>query len=292
MPDTTTPADVRALVERRAAAREARDWAAADSIRDRLAELGWQVEDTPGGSRVRPILATAAPDAPDARALPSRLDDAAEVGASLQILAEDDADDVARVLSALAAHPPDAAWELVVVANAPAEATDAVLAAPSGLEPSILRVATRLGWADARTLGLRQSTGDVTILLDTSVEPSGEFVTPLLRAFDDPSVGIAGPWGVTSGDGRHFEEAPPGEVDAVEAYCLAIRREALRAIGGVRPPFPYHRKADLHPCFAAPAAGADAASAIGGAPRRRCSRQGRRARSARCAEEARSPRRR
>jgi cysteinyl-tRNA synthetase len=85
----------------------------------------------------------------------------------------------------------------------------------------------------------------VTILLDTSLEPTGDFVGPLLAAFDDASVGIAGGWGVTSADAREFHDASPGLVDAIEAYCLAIRREALRAVGGFDRRFRYYRNADL-----------------------------------------------
>ncbi|MGH9208082.1 MAG: DALR domain-containing protein, partial [Acidimicrobiales bacterium] len=41
------------LVSRRDAARTARDFAAADAIRDQLEALGWTVEDTPGGTKIR-----------------------------------------------------------------------------------------------------------------------------------------------------------------------------------------------------------------------------------------------
>jgi cysteinyl-tRNA synthetase len=47
------PAEVTELTRDRDAARAARDWAAADRIRDRLTTLGWVVEDTPAGTRVR-----------------------------------------------------------------------------------------------------------------------------------------------------------------------------------------------------------------------------------------------
>ena len=53
--------------------------------------------------------------------------------------------------------------------------------------PVVLRTRERLGWADARTLGMRRSPGEVTVLLDTSLEPTGDFVSPLLAAFDDPT---------------------------------------------------------------------------------------------------------
>jgi GT2 family glycosyltransferase len=243
------PDEVRRLLDERSAAREARDWARADALRDEIAALGWDVQDAVGGSTARPTLAPE-PDAPD------RLDEAATVAASVQLVAEDHPADLARCLRGLAAHPPTASWEVVIVANGPPTPLDELLATvPLPVEPVLLGSADRLGWADSRTLGMRHSRGEVTILLDTSVEPTGDFVMPLLAAFEDPSVGLAGGWGVRSGNGRQFEEAEPGEVDAIEAYCLAIRREALRAVGGFDRRFRFYRNADLDLSFAVRDAG-------------------------------------
>jgi cysteinyl-tRNA synthetase len=47
------PADVAALVTSRDEARAGRDFAGADALRDRLQSLGWAVEDTPQGTRIR-----------------------------------------------------------------------------------------------------------------------------------------------------------------------------------------------------------------------------------------------
>ena len=47
------PADVRALVEARSAARAARDFAAADDLRRQLESMGWAVVDSPTGSTAR-----------------------------------------------------------------------------------------------------------------------------------------------------------------------------------------------------------------------------------------------
>jgi len=49
-----TPDDVKALVAEREAARAAKDFAASDDLRDRIAERGWVVQDTPAGSVLVP----------------------------------------------------------------------------------------------------------------------------------------------------------------------------------------------------------------------------------------------
>jgi cysteinyl-tRNA synthetase len=45
-------ADSQALVDRRDAARAAKDYASSDALRDKLKALGWNVEDTPDGTRI------------------------------------------------------------------------------------------------------------------------------------------------------------------------------------------------------------------------------------------------
>jgi len=49
------PADVQALADDRQAARKAKDFARSDELRDELAKLGWVVEDTPKGPRVKKL---------------------------------------------------------------------------------------------------------------------------------------------------------------------------------------------------------------------------------------------
>ena len=49
------PAAAQALALRRDAARAARQWAEADALRTQLEEMGWGVEDTPEGTRLRPL---------------------------------------------------------------------------------------------------------------------------------------------------------------------------------------------------------------------------------------------
>jgi cysteinyl-tRNA synthetase len=46
------PTEITALATERDEARAAKDFARADALRDELKSLGWEVEDTPGGTRV------------------------------------------------------------------------------------------------------------------------------------------------------------------------------------------------------------------------------------------------
>ena len=52
--ELTVPAEVSELASRRDAARAAKDWAAADALRDEIAAQGWIAEDGPDGTVVRP----------------------------------------------------------------------------------------------------------------------------------------------------------------------------------------------------------------------------------------------
>ena len=253
------PDEVTRLVAERAEARAAGNFEEADRLRGRIRELGWEVMDAPGGTTLRPALPTQAEAGVGyARQedLASLLDEPATVDASLVVLAEDHETDLDRLLAGLGRHTPLSTWELVVVANAPTfDAAAMVGRQDLEIEPAVLGSSARLGWADAVNLGLRRTRGRVVVLLDASVEPTGDLVDPLLEAFSDATVGVAGPFGVTSADLRHFEEAPPGEVDAIEGYCLAVRREVLRDVGLFDAHFRFYRNADLDFSFAARAAG-------------------------------------
>jgi hypothetical protein len=258
MSGTGAPDEVLRLVDERATARAARDFDLADRLRDEIHALGWEVVDDPRGSSVRPKLPATPVGTGYARPedLASRLDEPATVEMSVVLVVDDHPVDLERMLAGLAAHPPRGAWELIVVANAPREPVDgSVEALNIPLPPTVIGTSERLGWADAVNLGMRRARGELIVLLDTSLEPAGDWASRLRAAFDDPTVGIAGGWGVRSADGRQFEDAPPGEVDAVEAYCLAVRRETLRTAGQFDQKFRWYRNADLDFSFQARAAG-------------------------------------
>ena len=62
---------------------------------------------------------------------------------------------------------------------------------------------------------------------------------------DDPTVAVAGGWGIVSGDLRKFEDAPPGDVDAIEGYCQAFRRADYAERGPIDERFRFYRNLDI-----------------------------------------------
>jgi GT2 family glycosyltransferase len=174
--------------------------------------------------------------------VPSRLEEPPVGAATVVLVATDWRDDLVRALDGLRAGSPDGT-SIVVVADAPSDEQAAALDDVAGAE--VVWTSARLGFAAATNVGIRRVTGPVVVLMDTSVEPTGDVVTPLVRALDDPIVAIAGGWGVVSDDLRSFEEAPAGDVDAIEGYLLAFRRADYAARGPLDEHFRFYRNLDI-----------------------------------------------
>jgi glycosyl transferase family 2 len=253
------PDAVLSAAHARARARETRDWPEADRLRAEIEAAGWRVVDRGTDFALAPA---APPDVAEgdrvrygsSQNVPSRLDEPAAGLATIVLLATDWPDDLARTVDGLRATSP-AGTSVVIVADGPSpeqerslETLAAGAAHRDGMaDPPIEVVWTseRLGHAAATNAGLRRVSGPIAIVLDTSVEPTGDIVTPLVRALDDPTVAVAGGWGIVSRDLRTFEDAPPGDVDAIEGYCQAFRRADLLARGPLDERFRFYRNLDI-----------------------------------------------
>jgi GT2 family glycosyltransferase len=245
--------EVRDLLSQRQAAREQRDFATADALRDQLREAGWLVRDTPEG----PELTPAPPyELADPRELAPRWDQPDRHDVSVVVHVAGWPEDVGRAARALAAHHPGADYEVLLVADGTGEATGRALEdlARDDHRVRVLHLDPAVGFGAAMNLGMGQALGRVLVWLDPHVEATGDLLGPLLAALDRPGVGLAGGWGVTTTTMLEFEADDGPEVDAVEGYLLAVPR-ALAARVGVDPKDRYYRNADLDYSFAVRALG-------------------------------------
>jgi len=119
----------------------------------------------------------------------------------------------------------------------------------------VIRLVAGTGWGAARNAGLIRSLGRVVVLVDGSIEATGEVLAPLAEALGDASVGVAGPFGIVTDDLREFRESDGPDVDAIEGYLMAFRRELL--VDGLRfdEKFKFYRTADIELSFQVKARG-------------------------------------
>ena len=248
MPRTRIPDDVLSLAHKRAAARGAQDWAAADRIRGEIEAAGWKIVDRGTDFALEPAHPPTVAEGDVVRygsseAVPSRLD-AADAGiATVVVVATDWPADLERALAGIRAHAPQGT-SIVVVADGSSPDQDAALP-DDGEGIEVIRTNSRLGTGAAWNIGVRRSSGSVIVIVDTSVEPAGDLVTPLAEALADPTVGVAGGFGISSADLRKFEDAPPGDVSAVEGYAIAFRRADAAARGPLDEHFRFYRNLDI-----------------------------------------------
>lgn len=235
------PADIRDLAERRAHARDARDFATADDLRDQLRDAGWVMADDPDGYHLEPLVPTIRrlrpADVEPLRDQPSRF------AFSVQWVVQGWPEDALRGMRSFRAHQGEHDVQYVVV--------DAVGSHPafypSGVEEIWLE--DDFGWGADRNAGLARASGNIVVVVDGSVEATGDLFTPLASALAEPGVGIVGPFGIVTENLREFVESPGPDVDAIEGYLMAFRRELLDEVGVFDEKYRFYRTADIEFSF-------------------------------------------
>jgi GT2 family glycosyltransferase len=238
------PKEVSDLARQRQAARTAKEFAEADRLRDQIEASGYLVVDTPEGFELerKPRF-----ERVDASAIASHLDEPATKRASLHLLHEGYVEDLARFFEALVRMTDLTDIETVVVDPATGDADDIVELVAKVPGARSIHLNTDPGWAASRNAGIRTAMGEVVILADLSIEPTGDCVTSLVEALEaDPSLPATGPIGIVSTDMMEWEEAATEVCDAVEGYLFATRRDLLRRIDLIDERFTWYRNADIH----------------------------------------------
>lgn len=233
------------MAEERVAARADRDFGTADALRERIASAGWTVVDDPdGGFRLEPVAAaTARVHRERPQDIVSVLGDEPDVDVSVHWVNEGWPADIERSIAGFRANEGGRTVQYVVAdvtERAPAEWGDGV---------DVVWLEQGTGWGAARNAGLKRTRGRTLLVVDGSVEPTGDVFGPLESALADPRVGICGPFGIVTHDLRQFDEATTGDVDAIEGYLMALRRETLVEAGLFDEKFRWYRTADIEYSF-------------------------------------------
>ena len=257
------PEDVTGAIHQRASLRRQQQYANADSQRQQLRHEGYTIEDTPESSRARPMTglerrAELWPEFSSSQEVPSLLQHADSTEFSVVLVACNYRQDVQRCVESTLRWSNGLSIEVVAVDNGCTDGTSEWVEDLVSRDHRVRVVHTDhiLGEAAARNIGLKQSLGHTVIMLDTSVEVTGDLDGPLQEKLRDPQVGVAGPFGLRTADLRHFDEVSSAcEVDAMQAYCFAFRRADLKKVGWMPESFRFYRNLDIQYSFQFKASG-------------------------------------
>lgn len=180
---------------------------------------------------------------------------------SVSLPAHNEAAAIGGALDAFLAadYPPDR-LQIVVVSDASTDGTDEVVASFGDGRVELVRLARRGGKTAAENAALPHLRGEIVVNIDASIRILPHSLKPLVRAFGDPSVGVASGRDVSSGPGS---SEPVMAEEGYVGYEMWVRSRETR-IGGIVGASGcfYGVRAHLHRTFLAEALSRDFASAL------------------------------
>ena len=255
------PAEVAGQAREREDLRRHSDFPQADRVREGIRSAGYNVRDTRQGPLVLPrrleeefVVLSSSSDAPDHTQSPDLFE------FSVNLLAHNSRDDLERCIRSICRHSGQRDIELVIIDNGSTDETLGYLqqlarrSDLSGEEGQriglqVLFADHNMGFAAGRNATMRASRGHYIVLMDTSIEVKGDIWEPLAMTLADRNMGLVGPYGLVTEDLREFYVAPGPDVDAIEGYLTAFRRELLQEVGWIDERFRFYRLMDIHYSF-------------------------------------------
>jgi GT2 family glycosyltransferase len=254
------PDDILALSHQRDLLRRRGQYDRADLLKRQIEDAGYVVKDNPRGAHlvILPSIEVDGKLYRTARQLPSYLDDADLATFSVNILAQNNAEHVRRCVESILRFAGNTSLEIILVDNASQDEVNLWAEDLKRTEPRlrILRTTRTMGIAEARNVGLKQSRGRYILLLDASMELTGDIFTSLEQTLANDEVGLTGIRGLHTSDLRHFEESREPEVEAIDGMCMAFKRRLLRQCGLFDEGYRFPQYMDIDFSFAIRDAGA------------------------------------
>src|SRR5258708_36486518 len=246
------PAEILALSHERDMLRRRGQYDRADALKQQIEEAGYVIKDNPHGAHlvILPSINVDGKVYRTTRQLPSLLDEPDRCTFSVNILAQNDYDEVRRCVESVLPFAGNTDIELILIDNASQDGIDLWADAFRYRDPRLhlIRASRVMGEAEARNVGLKQSSGRYILMLDASVEITGDIFTPLAKTLTDSLIGITGLHGLRTDDLRHFEESQEVEVEAIDYLCMAFRRKLLNQAGlfDEKYRYPYYMDVDFN----------------------------------------------
>jgi len=237
----SAPEEVVELARLRLAARAAKDWALADQLRTKIAELGFEVLDVADGFEFKlkspfPIVSRIG----DVRKFTDKI-----FKSSIAIIADGFIDDVIVAVLKIKQSAPTDCVILILISGKPEVSNVATLLDERTF---IVQVQEGVGWGEAANALLKLAPSPYVIIMDPSTQLLGDAVTPVITALatgDWSAVGWRGGLVNIEDEWRSVDDKGPGPVDVLFSYFLGLNRDEAIEAGGFNSRAIYYRNADI-----------------------------------------------
>ena len=237
----SAPEEVLELARSRLAARAAKNWALADQLRNKIAELGFEVLDVADGFEFKlkspfPIVSRVG----DLRKFTDKSFESA-----VAIIADSYVPDLVVAIKSVKEFAPESCAILVLIAGKP-ELHD--LAAQLDGRTFITQIQEGVGWGEAANALLKFAPAPYVIVMDPSTRFLGDAITPTVEKLatgEWAAVGWHGGLVNVADDWRTVEDKGPGPVDVLFSYFMGLNRENAIESGGFSIRALYYRNADM-----------------------------------------------
>ena len=252
------PLEIRSVVNRRSDYRKHKAYSKADKERQGLSNLGFLIQDTSIGPIIRKKTrwenhSTDLKTISCSNDVESCLQQPDLVDITIGIISNNHLTDLRRCLDSALNSIVGKSVEAIIINNDSHHKIKRWLInrSESDQRVQVLHTDHKLGTAAASNLILRKSRGNIIVLMDTSVEVTGNLFDPLINMLKDSSIGVAGPFGLKTIDLKHFHEPEErtGNMDAMQGYCFSFRRSQLKTVGLMRESFRFYRNLDIDYSF-------------------------------------------
>ena len=245
---------ISSMILERSDSRAAEAFNKADYLREEISRNGYVVNDQVAGSTVR------LKDSSEIRSDKwDAISSSAEIGSlignkstfdfTFGIVANGYSQDIERCVGSVNKFESITSHEIIILDNGSVDGTGEIIEdlASNSENINVIHADHVLGDGSAKNVLIKSSLGKVFVLLDPSVEFLGPVSASLAGILSDSNVGIAGYAGLRTPDLLHFHdgEGESGEMDAMQAYCFAFRRNDIEKVGLMRESFRFYRNLDL-----------------------------------------------
>jgi len=249
------PDSVKNTLNERIDLRSAGEYKLADSIRTTLNVKGYKINDLSSGNYLTRLKDISEIRDEKWRSISSsnnvfsNIDEVSEFKYSIALIVDGYFDDLTRCINSILSHENEESKEIIILDNGNTNDVADKIESLAKEFPNIkvIHADHRIGDAASKNILLKSAKGDVFVLVDTSVEFKGPFLLQLGQLLNDQNVGIAGYNGLKTETLLHFHEGEgfSGDVDAMQGYCFAFKRDSIKKVGFMRECFRFYRNLDI-----------------------------------------------